>query len=110
MNYHCKHFLYVTGKVPVLDTGSEVIPESLVISDYLDKIYPDPPLYPKDEAAIQKDKELINSFDAPIGKLYLAFFNKENLSLAERIQDSLPEIQRLENELSQRGRYINNEL
>lgn len=83
-----------------------MIPESLVISDYLDKTYPDPPLYPKDEVAIQKDKELINSFDVPIGKIYGAFFNKDNLSFAERIQDALPEIQRLENELSQRGRYF----
>lgn len=86
-----------------MDTGSEIIPESLVISDYLDKTYPDPPLYPKDQAAIEKDKELINSFDVLIGKLYAAFFNEANLTLSQRLQEALPEIERVEAELGNRG-------
>lgn len=86
-----------------MDTGSQIITESLVISDYLDQTYPDPPLYPKDPAAIQKDKELIKSFDPLIGKLYKAFFNADNLSLAQRYQDALPELQNLEKELNARG-------
>lgn len=93
----------LTGKVPILDTGSKIIPESLVISDYLDQTYPEPPLYPKDQAAIEKDKELINSFDPLIGKLYLAFFNKENLNLSQRLQDAQSELEKVEKELGSRG-------
>lgn len=89
----------------MLDTGSQIITESLVISDYLDETYPEPPLYPKDPAAVEKDKELIKSFDTLIGKTHPAFFNKDNLTLAQRYQDALPELEKLEKELGSRGKY-----
>lgn len=92
--------------MPVLDTGSEIITESLVISDYLDKIYPEPPLYPKDPVAIQKDKDLIESFDTLTAKFHNAFVNTEKLSLAQRIEDALPELEKLEKELHNRGIYF----
>ena len=34
------------GKVPVLESGGWVLPESAVINEYLDERYPDPPLLP----------------------------------------------------------------
>ena len=34
------------GKVPILDTGEQLIPESIVIMDYLEDIYPEPSLRP----------------------------------------------------------------
>ena len=37
----------VLGKVPVLDTGSQLIPESTVIMDYLEDAHPEPALRPK---------------------------------------------------------------
>ena len=37
----------VLGKVPVLDTGSQLIPESTVIMDYLEDVHPEPALRPK---------------------------------------------------------------
>lgn len=40
----------ILGKVPVLDTGDYLIPESIVIMDYLEDLYPDPPLRPRDAA------------------------------------------------------------
>lgn len=89
-----------------MDTGSQIISESLAISDYLDETYPEPPLYPKDPASIEKDKELIKSFDGPSWKFFGAFLNKENLSLAARFEEALPDIQRLEDELSKRGRNL----
>ena len=38
----------VLGKVPVLDTGSRLIPESTVIMDYLEDTHPEPALRPQD--------------------------------------------------------------
>ena len=36
------------GKVPVLDTGDRLLPESIVIMDYLEDTHPEPPLRPAD--------------------------------------------------------------
>lgn len=36
------------GKVPVLVDGDRVLFESCIINEYLDEVYPDPPLMPKD--------------------------------------------------------------
>lgn len=36
-----------TGKVPALDTGDMVLPESAVIMDYLEDVFPDNPLRPE---------------------------------------------------------------
>ena len=40
--------LNVSGRVPVLDDGGYVLPESAVIMEYLDERYPDRPLLPAD--------------------------------------------------------------
>lgn len=36
------------GKVPVLVDGDRILFESCIINEYLDEVYPDPPLMPKD--------------------------------------------------------------
>jgi len=36
------------GRIPVLQVGEEIIPESEVIAEYLDELYPDRALLPKD--------------------------------------------------------------
>jgi glutathione S-transferase len=38
----------ILGKVPVLDTGEILVPESIVIMDYLEDTHPEPPLRPAD--------------------------------------------------------------
>lgn len=80
----------------------------MVIADYLDETYPEPPLYPTDPAAIQKDKEFLKSFDLLTGIFHRALFNAENLTLAQRFQEALPEIEKLEKELGSRGRIFFN--
>lgn len=47
-----------TGKVPALDTGSRILPESAVIMDYLEALYPALPLYPDDI----EDRATVNLF------------------------------------------------
>lgn len=91
------------GKVPALDTGSRIVTESLDICDFLEEQYPKPPLYPADPTALQKDKELIKSFDTLTSKLVEVWFNKNNRTLLEHVRDAVPELQRLENELINRG-------
>jgi glutathione S-transferase len=39
-----------TGRVPVLEEGEFVLPESAVINEYLNERYPEPPLLPADPA------------------------------------------------------------
>jgi glutathione S-transferase len=39
------------GRVPVLDTGGWALPESVVINEFLEESYPDPPLLPADPEA-----------------------------------------------------------
>lgn len=51
------------GLVPVLEQDDKIIYESLVCNDYLDEVYPDPPLQPADPYLRAKDKMLIGQFD-----------------------------------------------
>jgi glutathione S-transferase len=57
------------GKVPVLIDGATVLYESLIINEYLEEKYPEPPLMPKDPARRAKIRILIdygmNHVDAP---------------------------------------------
>ena len=61
------------GKVPVLTDDSTVLYESLIINEYLDEKYPNPPLLPKDPARKAKARILIDygmaHFDSTYQKL-----------------------------------------
>jgi glutathione S-transferase len=51
------------GRVPVLEEGAFVLPESAVIDEYLDERYPDPPLLPRDPAARALARLHVERFD-----------------------------------------------
>jgi glutathione S-transferase len=61
------------GKVPVLTDDSTVLYESLIINEYLNEKYPDPPLMPKDPGGKAKARVLIDygmaHFDSAYQKL-----------------------------------------
>ncbi|HVM69044.1 MAG TPA: glutathione S-transferase family protein [Gaiellaceae bacterium] len=52
-----------SGKVPVLEDGAFVLPESAVIGEYLEDRYPDPPLWPADREARAAARVLVFRFD-----------------------------------------------
>jgi len=51
------------GKVPVLEEGEFVLPESAVIMEYLEERYPEPPLSPTDPAERAECRLLVERFD-----------------------------------------------
>ncbi len=60
-----------TGRVPVLEEGGEPLPESVVIMEFLEERYPEPPLLPPDPAdrafarlQIHRDHELTDPYYA----------------------------------------------
>ncbi len=60
-----------TGRVPVLEEDGFVLPESVVIMEYLDERYPEPPLLPADAAERAQARLLILGFDK-LGDAYYA--------------------------------------
>ena len=51
------------GKVPVLEEGEFVLPESAVINEYLEERYPETALWPSDPAERAAGRLLIHRFD-----------------------------------------------
>ena len=61
------------GKVPVLEKDDQTIYESLITCDYLEEVYPNPPLYPSDPWQKAKDKVVIDRF-AKVSVLVIHIF------------------------------------
>lgn len=108
-NNHLKLLLYQNvrifclGKVPILDTGSKKIVESLDICDYLNQEYPNPPLYPAEPLALKKDKDLIDKI-SPLTTVFTDILLKKEEKLPSQWREALlPHLLVFENELKQRG-------
>lgn len=89
--------------MPAIDTGSEVIVESLDIANYLDSKYPNRPLYPAEPAARQKDTELIDKIGAVTAVFGKCLFCFETKTPEEWLNDFLPTLEPFERELQSRG-------
>jgi glutathione S-transferase len=61
-----------SGKVPVLEENGWVLPESAVISEFLNERYPEPPLWPADPGERAAGRLLVFRFD-DFSKPYYAF-------------------------------------
>ena len=59
------------GKVPVLEEDAFVLPESVVINEYLEERYPEPPLWAADPAERAAARLLVERFDQ-LGRPYYA--------------------------------------
>ncbi|MEX2211719.1 MAG: glutathione S-transferase family protein [Gaiellaceae bacterium] len=53
------------GRVPVLEEDGLVLPESVVIMEYLDERYPEPPLLPADAAQRALARLVVERFERP---------------------------------------------
>ena len=98
------------GKVPVLTDGSTVLYESLIINEYLEEKYPNPPLMPKDPAKKAKGRILVDygmaHFDSAYQKLRMELM-KEAKEQSQPVIDGAKGdlkklLQRFEDELGDR--------
>ncbi len=58
------------GRVPVLEEDAFVLPESVVINEYLEERYPEPALWPADPAERAAGRLLVERFDRLSGPYY----------------------------------------
>ena len=75
-----------TGKVPVLEEDTLVLPESSLIMEYLEERYPEPSLLPADPAQRALERWRIFRFNDELGREYYAFRRGEENALVERLQ------------------------
>ena len=75
------------GKVPVLEEDGWVLPESAVISEFLNERYPEPPLWPDDPGERAAGRLLVFRFD-DFSKPYYAFRRGEE-GARERFDEEL---------------------
>jgi glutathione S-transferase len=74
------------GRVPVLEEDTFVLPESVVIMEYLDERYPEPALLPADPAQGALERLRVFRFDDELGDDYYAFRRGDDNALAERLR------------------------
>ena len=77
-----------SGTVPVLEEdGGFVLPESLVIMEYLEERFPEPPLWPADPEERALGRLWLDRFDVRLGSDYYALRRGEPSRLEERLRD-----------------------
>ena len=74
------------GRVPVLEEDTFVLPESVVIMEYLEERYPEPALLPADPATRALERLRVLRFDDELGRDYYAFRRGDDNVLLERLQ------------------------
>ena len=83
------------GRVPVLEEGEFILPESAVINEYLEERWPEPALWPADPAERALGRLLVHRFDQ-LSRAYYALRREED-GAGERFDEQLAVLaQRLE--------------
>ena len=76
------------GKVPVLEEdGGFVLPESVVIMEYLNERFPEPPLWPADPGERALGRLWLDRFDDRLGNDYYALRRGEESALDQRLAE-----------------------
>src|SRR5438874_13175079 len=76
------------GKVPVLEEDEGlVLPESVVIMEYLEERYPEPALWPADPAERALGRLWVDRFDDRLGDEYYARRRGDDSALDERLAE-----------------------
>jgi glutathione S-transferase len=78
------------GRVPVLEEDTFLLPESVVIMEYLEERYPEPALLPADPAARAHERLRVLRFDEELGRDYYAFRRGDDNELDDRLRDFDP--------------------
>jgi glutathione S-transferase len=78
--------LNATGRVPIVDDGEFVLPESEVIMAYLEERFPEPALLNGDLRERAKARLLVHRFDSALGDDYYAFRRRDVNGLASRLE------------------------
>jgi len=73
------------GRVPVLEEDTLILPESVVIMEYLEERYPEPALLPADPAARGLERLQVLRFDEALGRDYYAFRRGDDNALLDRL-------------------------
>jgi glutathione S-transferase len=77
-----------TGRVPVLEEGEWLLPESAVILEYLEERHPEPALLPSDAADRAAVRLAVHRFGTNLGDAYYAFRRGED-GAPERLAECL---------------------
>jgi glutathione S-transferase len=80
------------GKVPVLEEDAFCLPESVVIMEYLEERYPEPPLLPTDPAERALARLAVELFDERFGDDYYAARRGEGVA-RQRFDHRLQELE-----------------
>jgi glutathione S-transferase len=78
------------GKVPVLEQDGLVLPESVVIDEYLEERYPEPPLWPDDPVERAHGRLLVERFDS-LSRPYYALRRGED-DARNRLDEQLAQL------------------
>jgi glutathione S-transferase len=78
--------LNATGRVPILEAAC-VLPESVVIMEYLEECRVEPALLPEGAEARARARLLVHRFDDLLGDDYYAFRRGDANALAERLDE-----------------------
>ena len=91
--------------VPALRLANgQVVPESLVVIQYLDEAFPDVPLMPKDPKDRADIRVFIADFDSAVGGLFKILFEKDDAKRAELIKSAQDDIAFIERALEAKSK------
>src|SRR3954451_2095181 len=79
------------GRVPVLEEGAFLLPESEVIAEYLEERFPDPPLLPADPAERALARLAVKRFDDRLRRDYYRL-RRGDEGARERVEERLAEL------------------